>query len=106
MFPEFWGAHAPSLPPSPTPMFYSVSVYCVFSPWYGKHLGTLMYFVQSFSFSVSFISMAPVASKCPAPNRLHRVVPAPSWPCQIGIAELAAPSCPIPGFRPPVEYRS
>jgi len=55
-----------------------------------------MYFVQSFSFSVSFLIKASIASKCPAPNRLRRVVPAPSWPCRIGIAESAAPSCPIP----------
>ena len=42
----------------------------------------------------------------PAPVRLRRVGPVPncpdnelagpSWPCQIGIAELVAPSCPRP----------
>jgi len=55
-----------------------------------------MFFVQSFSFSVSFLIKAPIASKCPATNRLRRVVPAPSWPRRIGIAESVAPSCPIP----------
>ena len=87
IFPDFFflggGGHVP--PPRPLSyayMFYSVSVYCVLFPWYGKHCGILMYFVQSFSFSVSFLSKFPIASKCPAPNRPRRV----------GRVELASPN--------------
>jgi len=92
--------------------FYFVSVYCVFSQWYGKHFGILMYFIRCFSFSVSFTSMAPYLRRN-VPRRitcielgLRRIVPTSSWRCRVGRAELASPNrwrqvvafCLCPGF--------